>query len=240
MSDTGDEPRYETRAVRAVRGLEARTRTKVEAEGWEFVSQDQGRVQTTLTFRRPAPKSRRLLFITGGTAFALILATIITVGVINERNAPVEADPTTTAESNEPMEAPSATAASTPTATPTEEVPAVNPASNEEVLAAFQGFVNERAAANVLVARAVTSVTFETGVVRIVIDPASVGFDELSFRELVPFENLAEIFVTPMAFNDGIGPRLRASVGSVETVDAAGGSRGARTTEWVIEANGLE
>lgn len=236
MSDTGDEPRYETRTVRAVRGLEARTRTKVEAEGWEFVSQDQGRVQTTLTFRRPAPKSRRLLFIIGGTALALILATIITVGVINERSSPVEAEPTTTAEPSEPMDTPSAT----PTPTPTEEAPAVNPASNEEVLAAFQGFVNERAAANVLVARAVTSVTFENGVVHIVIDPASVGIDESSFREVVPFENLAEIFITPMAFNDDIGPRLRASVASVETVDATGASRGARTTDWVIEANGLE
>lgn len=234
MSDTGNEPRYETRTVRAVRGLEARTRTKVEADGWEFVSQDQGRVQTTLTFRRPAPKSRRLLFVIGGTVLVLILATIITVGVITERSSPVEAEPTTTAEPSEPMDTPSATP------TPTKEVPAVNPASNEEVLAAFQGFVNERAAANVLVARAVTSVTFENGVVRIVIDPPSVGVDESSFREVVPFENLAEIFITPMAFNDDIGPRLRASVGSVETVDAAGASRGARTTEWVIQANELE
>jgi hypothetical protein len=239
MSENADQPKYESKTVRAVRGLEGRTRTKWEGEGWEFVSQEQGRVQTTLTFRRPAPKSRRLLFIIGGAAFALILTTIITVGVINERNAPVEAEPTATAEPSESVESPSATPTSTPVPTPTEEVPAVSPASNEEVLAAFQGFVNERAAANVLVAQAVTSVTFENGVVRIAIDPAAVGYDEASFRELVPFENLAEIFITPMAFNDDIGPRLRASVSSVETVDAAGGSRGSRTTEWVVEANEL-
>lgn len=239
MSSTDGEPKYESKTVRSVRGLEARTRAKAEAEGWEFVSQDQGRLQTTLVFRRPAPKSRRLWYIIGGAAFALILTTIITVGVINERNAPepVEAGPTATSEPSESVETPPETP--TPTPTPTEETAAVNPATNDEVLTAFQGFVEERAAANVTVARAVTSVTFENGVVRIVIDPAKVGLDEASFRDAVPFENLAEIFITPMAFNNGIGPRLRAAVSSVETVDAAGASRGSRTTEWVVEANEL-
>ncbi len=68
---TGTEVTYETRTIRAVRGMEPRTIKKWEADGWELVSQSPGKVQTELTFRRPKPKSRRLLWIIGGGVLVL-------------------------------------------------------------------------------------------------------------------------------------------------------------------------
>ncbi|MGY2747850.1 hypothetical protein ACVWZ8_005032 [Arthrobacter sp. UYCu723] len=58
--------KYETRSVKTVRGLEARTRAKLEQEGWEFVSQEQGTVRSELTFRRPKPETPWKLIGTGG------------------------------------------------------------------------------------------------------------------------------------------------------------------------------
>lgn len=78
---------YETKTVRAVRGMESRTIKKCEGDGWELVTQIPGKLQTEVTFRRPKPKSRLLLWIIGGGVLALILATVITIGVISERNA---------------------------------------------------------------------------------------------------------------------------------------------------------
>lgn len=47
--------KYETKSVKTVRGMEARTRAKEEKEGWEFVSQTQGTVRSEMIFRRPKP-----------------------------------------------------------------------------------------------------------------------------------------------------------------------------------------
>lgn len=57
---------YETKTVRAVRGMESRTIKKWEDEGWEAISQTPGKIQTEITLRRPAPRSRRLMWIVGG------------------------------------------------------------------------------------------------------------------------------------------------------------------------------
>jgi hypothetical protein len=100
---TGTEVTYETRTIRAVRGMESRTIKKWEADGWELVSQSPGKVQTELTFRRPKPKSRRLLWVIGGGVLVLVLAIIIAVGVISEKDtAPAEsANPATASPSGQ-------------------------------------------------------------------------------------------------------------------------------------------
>jgi len=54
--DMDDDVRYETRSVKAVRGLEFRTCSKWEKEGWEVVSQTPGRLQTEIVIRRVVPK----------------------------------------------------------------------------------------------------------------------------------------------------------------------------------------
>lgn len=65
--------KYETRSVKTVRGLEARTRAKLEKEGWEFVSQEQGTVRSELTFRRPKPETPWKLIGAGGGLLALLV-----------------------------------------------------------------------------------------------------------------------------------------------------------------------
>lgn len=93
---THTEVQYEVRTARAMRGMESRTIKKWQDDGWELVSQTQGKLQSEITFRRPKPKSRRLLWIIGGGALALILGTVITIGVISERNVLVgTAEPAT-------------------------------------------------------------------------------------------------------------------------------------------------
>ncbi|MDQ0577173.1 DUF4839 domain-containing protein [Agromyces albus] len=78
---------YETKTARAIRGMESRTVTKWEADGWELVSQTPGKFQTEISFRRPMPKTRWLLWATGGAVLAIVLAVIIIFGIIGERNA---------------------------------------------------------------------------------------------------------------------------------------------------------
>lgn len=133
---TDTEVSYETKTVRAIRGMESRTIKKWVDEGWEVVSQTPGKLQTEITLRRPKPKSRLLLWLVGGGVFALVLATIITFGVIGERNAvPAEsaapAPRETTTAPREPSSEP--TEASTPDPEP-EEV-ALTPENSPELVA---------------------------------------------------------------------------------------------------------
>lgn len=69
--------KYETKSVKAVRGLEARTRAKLERDGWEFVSQQQGTLGSELTFRRPKPQTPWKLIGTGGVLFALAVVGLL-------------------------------------------------------------------------------------------------------------------------------------------------------------------
>ncbi|MBB3158094.1 hypothetical protein FHS07_001790 [Microbacterium proteolyticum] len=129
---------YETKTVRAVRGMESRTIKKWEADGWKLVAQTHGKVQTELTFRRPKPKSRQLLWIIGGGAFALILATIIAFGVLSERNAEtaVSAAPVSSESTSEPSAEPSPEPDEvTPSAEPQPEPLVLTPANSPELAA---------------------------------------------------------------------------------------------------------
>ncbi|MFD3446364.1 DUF4839 domain-containing protein [Microbacteriaceae bacterium 4G12] len=83
---------YETRMVRAIRGAESRTASKWEKEGWEVVSQSQGKLQSEITIRRPKPKAPTRLYAIGGAVAAIALITIIVNGVISEQGATDRAD----------------------------------------------------------------------------------------------------------------------------------------------------
>ncbi|MGU3438165.1 DUF4839 domain-containing protein [Actinomycetes bacterium M1A6_2h] len=99
---------YDTKTIRAVRGMESRTIKKWEDDGWEVVSQAPGRVQTEITFRRPAPKSRRLLWLVGGGVLTLALVTIFTIGAISEKDTgPTETASPASSEAAAPSEQPS-------------------------------------------------------------------------------------------------------------------------------------
>lgn len=79
----GEKTRYEFTEIKAIRGTESKTITRKQQEGWELVTQQEGRLRTTMTFRRPKPKTPWRLWAAGGAA-AVILAGIITLGALLE------------------------------------------------------------------------------------------------------------------------------------------------------------
>lgn len=128
--------------------------------------------------------------------------------------------------SDEDTEAVTTTTATTasPAASPEPEPDARPAPTDAEVVEAFQTYVDERAAAGVMLAEAVTSITSADGVVTVTMDADPV------LLELSPFENHAKLFGTPAAFNDDDGVWLRQTVRRVDVVDAAGQSLGSMTT----------
>lgn len=91
---TGEQPKYETRTVKSVRGMEPRTRTRWEQDGWELVSMTQGRLQSQLEFRRPKKQfGRRTLVAAGAGAAALVVVIVLgATGVFgSDEDAPAEA-----------------------------------------------------------------------------------------------------------------------------------------------------
>ncbi|MEV7132635.1 hypothetical protein AB0N24_07065 [Arthrobacter sp. NPDC093128] len=119
--------KYETRSVKTVRGMEARTRAKVEKEGWEFVSQTQGTVRAELNFRRPKPETPwKLIGIGGGLLAVLIIVLLIVNAIGGGDNS-----------SNDAATLPSQTApteASTPSVEPAPAKPVVTAISVDELL----------------------------------------------------------------------------------------------------------
>ena len=113
-----DEPVFEFKEVRAIRGLAEKTRSKWEKEGWEFVSQSEGKLQTTLNFRRPKPNFPVKWVVIGGVVAAL-LVTIIVIGTISEANNKSTATKTPTTTNSAATS--SSTATQTPTPSETEE-----------------------------------------------------------------------------------------------------------------------
>ena len=111
----------------------------------------------------------------------------------------------------------------------TEAAPAVAAITDEEACAEFQAFVDERAAAGVVIAKTVTSITCADGVVTAVFDPASIGMDQAAFDAINAFPNLAKFIGSPMSFSDEQGDRLRTRVTRVDTVMADGTPAGSMT-----------
>lgn len=66
--------KFETMTTKSVRGLEAKTRAKFEQQGWEFVSMEQGKLRSELTFRRPKPKIPWKWIGIGGALLAILIA----------------------------------------------------------------------------------------------------------------------------------------------------------------------
>lgn len=73
---------YEYKTIKALRGLEGRTQTKLENEGWELVTTDRSqKLRTKMTFSRPKKKlsTKAVVSIAAGV---VVLAGIITTGII--------------------------------------------------------------------------------------------------------------------------------------------------------------
>ncbi|MCB9441124.1 MAG: hypothetical protein H6523_12860 [Mycolicibacterium sp.] len=125
---------------------------------------------------------------------------------------------------NTPPAAPATTTNSATTTAEAATTPAARPdPTPEQIQQAFQAFVDERATAGVMLAKAVTGVTVDGGVVTVTMDAAPAVLDAS------PFDNLAEMFGTPVAFDDDDGIWLRQVVQRVDVVDAGGQSLGSLT-----------
>ncbi|KAA1421262.1 hypothetical protein F0U44_02820 [Nocardioides humilatus] len=101
---------YKFETVRVVRGMENRTITKRQKEGWEFVSQTQGKLRTEMTFRRVKRNIPVRLLAIVGAVVVLLVGTAIGVAVAvggDDASEPVAAS-TTTVETHtgEPTEEP--------------------------------------------------------------------------------------------------------------------------------------
>jgi len=73
-----DEIKYEYKTVKTVRGMDSRTISKMQEDGWELTEQVPGTLRTTLTFRRPKKPLPRFLI---GTGAAVLLLLAVVIGV---------------------------------------------------------------------------------------------------------------------------------------------------------------
>lgn len=118
MTDSAD-VKYETRTVRTVRGMEARTRSKLEQQGWEFVSQDQGTIRSELRFRRPKPKVPWLLVAIGAGLIAVIIIGSVIAGALRNDEQQSGAVATDSPSATQPAEPSRSSTPSSASASPT-------------------------------------------------------------------------------------------------------------------------
>lgn len=101
--------------------------------------------------------------------------------------------------------------------------------TDAEVVSAFQSYIDERANSGVMLAESVTSVTSANGIVTVTINPSP------AVLELSPFDNQAELFGSPVAFNDDESVWLRQTVQRVDVIDAGGRPLGSMTAAELNE-----
>lgn len=113
-----DDVQFQTSNTTVVRGFESRTIAKWEADGWELVEQKQGTLRTELTFRRPKRKASTAQIAVGAAA-VVVIAAVIGVGALLERDDDGTPAAAPTASATAEAEPSPATAA--PSVEPTEE-----------------------------------------------------------------------------------------------------------------------
>lgn len=101
---------YKFETVKVVRGMENRTITKRQNEGWEFVSQTPGKLRTELTFRRVKRNIPvRLLAIAGAVVVVLVgtaIGVAVAVGGSDDDSKPAAVSSTTDEPTENPTEEP--------------------------------------------------------------------------------------------------------------------------------------
>jgi hypothetical protein len=228
------EVRYEIKTVTTVRGMERRSITKWEKEGWEFVSQTPVKLlRTTLSFRRPKKQVSKWVWLAAAAVVVLAVVGVI-VGAINERSDSADNAASSVALHSTPHTHPSPAASVEPSATTTAAA-----VTDAQVLSVFRSYFTERAANGVMYGKAVSGVTFENRVLRVTFDPATAGVDEATFDSLAAHFNFPEFAATPIAFNDDVGNRLRPAIDSIETVRENGTSLGTVNAAQILALNGL-
>lgn len=130
MTTTAD-VKYETMSVKTVRGMEARTRAKIEKEGWEFVSQTQGKVRSELTFRRPKPVIPWKLIGIGGGLLALLAFVLLIINALGGGGGASKGAETLPSPTSSQVAPPDA---STPSVKPAPAAPVVTAITVDELL----------------------------------------------------------------------------------------------------------
>ncbi|MDR2957035.1 MAG: hypothetical protein LBU61_02485 [Coriobacteriales bacterium] len=102
-----------------------------------------------------------------------------------------------------------------------------------EVIAVFRNYLDERAEARVIMAMAVSEITYRNRIVRVTFDPTLVDLDNELFRLISPFQNLAEFVCIPIVSNDDVGTRVRPVIDAIETVLPDGSSLGRLTAQEI-------
>lgn len=116
----------------------------------------------------------------------------------------------------------------------------VSPNSGGDVPGVFKDYFAQRSATGVVIAEAVTSVTFEDGVVTVIFDPDASGIDRDTFEYINPYENLAEFAATPIAFTDTTGNRVRPLIKEIRTQYPDGTSLGSLDHAGILALNELD
>jgi len=228
------EVKYKNKTVTTIRGMEARSIAKWAKEDWEFVSQTPAKLlRTTLTFRRPKKQIPKWVWVAGAAA-VIVLGIGVTIAAIQEGSNGTKQAAASTTVSVTPSVEPSPTATVEPSATATSA-----PVTGTEVVAAFQSFFAERASKGVMYGKSASKVTFESGIVRVIFDPAAAGVNQAIFDGLAANFNLPNFAATPIAFNDEVGNRLRPAIDSIETVRVDGTSLGTLDAAGILALNGL-
>ncbi|MGW4226991.1 DUF4839 domain-containing protein [Streptomyces bauhiniae] len=125
-----DEIKYEYKTVRAVRGTDNLVISKMQKDGWEFVEKEQGKLRSTLNFRRPKKPLPRLLI--GGAAAAVVILAVV-IGVASALSGGDKKEDKPAEPLAAPSEKPSATPTSTASAPAAAEV--ITPQNNPEFAA---------------------------------------------------------------------------------------------------------
>ncbi|MFE5300062.1 DUF4839 domain-containing protein [Streptomyces sp. NPDC056632] len=107
-----DEIKYEYKTVQTVRGTDSLVISKMQKDGWELMERGQGRLRSTLEFRRPKKPLPWLLIGAAAAAFVTLAIVIGVAAALSDEDEKTDgADRSTAAASEKPSTAPSPTTA---------------------------------------------------------------------------------------------------------------------------------
>lgn len=102
--------------------------------------------------------------------------------------------------------------------------------TDEQALRDIREFLDERAAAGVFFAKTISELTLREGRLIAIFDPkVTAGISTGVFRELCPFDNLAQFVGSPAGWKTDEAARIRSRISRVETYLADGESLGSMT-----------
>ncbi|WP_131721510.1 hypothetical protein [Mycolicibacter heraklionensis] len=201
--------RRERKAVKNLRATRA-AEAKLAAEDAKKAERARKREDAKAQWDAQSPEEKKATFKVLAVVIGVVIFIFVLIGACNGHSDDDKNSTSATTTSRTPYTPPPA--------------PVVRPApTNAEVQNAFQAYIAERAGAGVMLAQSVTSVAVADGVVTVTADPSP------TLLELSPFDNLAELFGTPVAFDDDDGVWLREIVQRVDVVTSTGASLGSLT-----------